>query len=60
MILQCEALISEMVIEAMRQADTVAQGDTNLFLEIFDKTVKDKVRQNPDILYKDYWRNLGK
>ncbi|MCW6654494.1 AHH domain-containing protein [Aerococcaceae bacterium NML201296] len=49
----------DMVLEAMNNADSVAKGNQKLFLELFEKSVKQKVRENPEILYKEYWRNLG-
>lgn len=35
----------EIIVEAMQYANSIAQGDTNVFLKTFDKTIKNKVPQ---------------
>ena len=39
--------------------DGIAQGDRDLFLELFEEEVKKKVRENPDMLYSNYWKMIG-
>ena len=46
----------EYVLESMKQFDNIAQGDKNVFLKLYEK-MKINITDNPDMLYKDYWRN---
>lgn len=48
----------EYVLESMKQFDNIAQGDKNVFLKLYEK-MKINITDNPDMLYKDYWRNGG-
>ncbi|NQI94094.1 AHH domain-containing protein, partial [Streptococcus suis] len=50
----------DMVLEEMYKADAVAQGNREIFLELFEENVKKVIRKNPAMLYKDFWRNFGK
>ena len=45
----------EYVLDSMKQFDDVAQGDKDIFLKLFDN-LKDNVKSNHDMLYKDYWK----
>ena len=45
--------------DVLQESDDFAEGNQKLFLELFEKNVKQKVRENPEMLYKEYWRNLG-
>ena len=45
----------EYILDSMKQFDDVAQGDKDIFLKLFDN-LKDNVKSNPDMLYKDYWK----
>lgn len=45
----------EYVIERLRTFDRVAKGDREKFLKLYEQ-LKQKVRENPEMLYKDYWR----
>lgn len=47
----------EYVLENMKQFDAVAQGDKDTFLQLFDG-LKNEISDNPDMLYKNYWKNL--
>lgn len=35
--------------------ENIAQGDKDIFLKLFDN-LKNNVKSNPDMLYKDYWK----
>ena len=48
----------EYVLDSMKQFDEVAQGDKDIFLKLFDN-LKNNVKSNPDMLYKDYWKQGG-
>ena len=45
----------EYVLDSMKQFDDIAQGDKGIFLKLFDN-LKNNVKSNPDMLYKDYWK----
>ena len=38
--------------------DQMSNGDQQLFLKYFENYVKQPVRNNPSILYKDYWLSV--
>jgi cell division protein ZapA (FtsZ GTPase activity inhibitor) len=44
------------VLENMKQFDNIAQGDKDIFLKLYDG-IKNNIKANPDMLYKDYWLN---
>lgn len=46
----------EYVLQNMRDIDNFAQGDKDVFLGMFED-VKREIVSNPNMLYKDYWRN---
>lgn len=43
------------MLDGMKEINKVAKGDKKLFLELFDN-LKQTVIDNPDILYKAFWR----
>ncbi len=43
------------VLDSMTEFDKIAQGDKNVFLKLYDN-MKNNIMENPDILYKDFWR----
>ncbi len=45
----------QLVLNGMARAAREAGTDKDLFLQLFEKYVKDPVRQDPDILYKRGW-----
>jgi len=45
----------DFVLDGMNKASSEAGTDTNKFLELFDKYVKEPVRNNPDLLRKAGW-----
>ena len=46
----------DFVKEGMKKADKEAKGDVDKFKDLFDKYVKEPIRQNPDLLYKKGWK----
>ncbi len=46
----------EYVLDNMIEFDKIAQGDKNIFIKLYEK-MKVHIIDNPDMLYKDYWRN---
>jgi hypothetical protein len=46
----------EYVLENLKQFDEIAKGDKDKFLKLFDK-LKQEIINNPEMLYKDYWKN---
>ncbi len=45
----------EWVLRKMRRIDEIAQGNREVFLELFEKEVKQVVREHPEMLRKWYW-----
>ena len=45
----------EYVLDSMKQFHNIAQGDKDIFLKLFEN-LKNNVKSNPDMLYKDYWK----
>ena len=48
-------LYHEFVFFNMKKAAKEAKGDSKVFLDLFEKYVKDPVRKNPDLLNKSGW-----
>jgi hypothetical protein len=46
----------EYVLDKLNTFDKLAKGDKKKFLQLFEQ-LKQEVRNNPEMLYKDYWRN---
>ncbi|MBC6310498.1 hypothetical protein HCJ66_13235 [Listeria sp. FSL L7-1582] len=47
----------EYVLDKLNTYDAIAQGDRELFLELYEE-LKFQIRVNPDMLYKEYWLSL--
>ena len=50
----------EFILDSMQEIDNIANGDKDIFLELYEKNVKEIIRNNPDMLYSDYWKNIGR
>lgn len=48
----------DFVLDEMRNIDNVAQGNKDIFLDLYESEIKCIVRENPDMLYSNYWKNL--
>ena len=48
----------DFILESMKQFDEIAQGNKYIFLQLFNVLIKD-IKENPDMLYKDFWNNGG-
>ncbi|WP_218944061.1 AHH domain-containing protein [Bacillus aquiflavi] len=46
----------EYILDNMKQFDEIAQGNKELFLELYEG-IKTEIRNNPEMLYKEYWNN---
>ncbi|RIJ66299.1 hypothetical protein D1606_06580 [Rummeliibacillus sp. POC4] len=44
----------EYVLDRINEYDAIARGNKEIFLELFEG-LKSEVRENPDMLYKEYW-----
>ena len=42
----------------LEMIDKMSNGNTDLFLNNFELYIKEPVRANPSILYKDYWLSV--
>ncbi len=47
----------EYILNSMKQFDEVAQGDKEVFLQLVEN-LKSNIRNNPEMLYKDYWNGV--
>ena len=47
------------VLDNMKKFDRIANGDKTKFLKLFEQ-MKQKIIDNPDMLYKEYWRKNKK
>ena len=47
----------DIVLYNMQEISKIANGNQNLFLNLFELMVKQPIRNNPDMLYKKYWLN---
>lgn len=45
----------ENVLDNMTEFAKISQDDKNVFLSLYEN-MKNKIKDNPDMLYKDYWR----
>lgn len=45
----------EFILDEMTNIDNVANGDIDIFLELYESNVRSVVRDNSDMLYKNYW-----
>lgn len=50
----------DFILRQMGKIDDIAKGNTDIFLDLFETQVKSKVRDNPEMLYSRYWKNLLK
>lgn len=48
----------EWVLSEMDVIDKIAQGNKDIFLDLFEQNIKSKVINNPGVSYFDYWKNL--
>ena len=48
----------DFVLEEMKNIDNIANGNREIFLELFESEIKSIIRENPDMLYSDYWKGL--
>lgn len=48
------------ILDKMQEIDNIANGNKDVFLGLYEKNIKDVIRNNPDMLYSDYWKNLGR
>ena len=48
----------EWILDQMRNIDSIANGNKYIFLELYESEIKNVIRENPDMLYSKYWKNL--
>lgn len=44
------------ILQQMNKIDIIANGDRTKFLKLYEQ-LKNKVMDQPEMLYKDYWKN---
>ena len=45
----------EFILSEMEEIDNIADGNVDIFIELYEERVKSVIRDNPDMLYKKYW-----
>ncbi|WP_415068429.1 AHH domain-containing protein [Lacrimispora sp.] len=48
----------DFILDEMRNIDNVAQGNKDIFLDLYESEIKSIIREQPDMLYSNYWENL--
>ena len=48
----------EFVKDKLNFIDGVANGNQEIFLDLYEKEVRSIIRNNPDMLYSNYWKGL--
>ena len=48
----------EFVLDEVRNIDNIANGNREIFLELYESDVKSVIRANPNMLYSSYWKGL--
>ncbi len=48
----------EFVLDEVRNIDNIANGNKEIFLELYESDVKSVIRANPNMLYSSYWKGL--
>ena len=48
----------EYVLDEMRNIDNIANGNRDIFLELYESEIKSIIRDNPDMLYSNYWKGI--
>lgn len=42
----------------MRRIDNIANGNKDIFLDLYESEIKSIIRDNPDMLYSNYWKEI--
>lgn len=48
----------DFVLEEMRRIDNMANGNKDIFLDLYESEIKSIIRDNPDMLYSNYWKEI--
>lgn len=48
----------DFVLDEMRNIDNIANGNTDIFLDLYESEIKSIIRDNPNMLYSNYWKGL--
>lgn len=48
----------DFVLDEMRNIDNIANGNKDIFLDLYESEIKSIIRENPDMLYSNYWKGL--
>ncbi len=48
----------DFVLDEMRNIDNIANGDKDIFLDLYESEIKNVIQDNPDMLYSSYWKGL--
>ena len=42
----------------MKNIDNIANGNRDIFLDLYESQIKSIIRENPEMLYSNYWKGL--
>jgi len=48
----------DFILDEMKNIDNIANGNKDIFLDLYESEMKNVIRNNPDMLYSNYWKNL--
>jgi len=48
----------DFILDEMKNIDNIANGNKAIFLDLYESEMKNVIRNNPDMLYSNYWKNL--
>ena len=48
----------DFVLDEMRNIDNIANGNKDIFLDLYESEIKSIIRDNPDMLYSNYWKGI--
>ena len=48
----------DFVLDEMRNIDNIANGNKDIFLDLYESEIKSIIRDNPDMLYSKYWKEI--
>ena len=40
----------------MKNIDNIANGNRDIFLDLYESQIKSIIRENPEMLYSNYWK----
>ena len=48
----------DFILDEMKNIDNIANGNKDIFLDLYESEIKSIIRDNPDMLYSSYWKGI--